>query len=97
MLRNFQSENLNDTKCLENLDLEGRIILKCMLDKCNASRWTRSVRPTTVPGRGMLLTQPITFQLHRMRRVKLDEYYRGADKFLVRPGRKQANASVRMA
>ena len=67
MLRNFQSEHLNERKCLVNLDLDDRIILKCMLNKWNARMWTGSVRPTTVPGRGLLTTQSITFQLNRIR------------------------------
>jgi len=57
MLRNFQPENLKETKCLGNLDIDGRIILKWMLNKWNARMWTGSIRPTTVPGRGLLPTQ----------------------------------------
>jgi len=38
-----------------------------MLHKRNARMWTGPIRHTTVHSRGLLPTQPVTFQLHRMR------------------------------
>ena len=63
----------------------------------NIAKWPLALMLHTDGLRSSEISRDIRSLLRKSRLLKLSDKYRGSDKSLARPGRKQVNFSVRMA